>query len=120
MVNIKLGKPQTLTNNELRKNVNNTHSYYKLSIAYILPYAAYVTIANLFSRLDPGINYTIRIVTVSAVLFWGWRWYVPFRGPGNYLYSIVVGIIFGLVGTLFWVALLFPFSSPVVYRTKNE
>ena len=89
----------------------NTHSYYKLSIAYILPYAAYVTIANLFSGLDPGINYTIRIIAVSAILFWGWRWYVPFRGPGNCVYSIIFGIIFGLVGTLFWVALLFPFVT---------
>jgi len=89
----------------------NSQSYHKLAIAYILPYAAYVTIASLLSGLDPGINYTIRIGVVGAILIWGWRRYVPLRGPGNWIVSVVAGIIFGLLGILLWIALLFPFVT---------
>ena len=90
---------------------DNKYSYYKLALPYALPYVAYVIIANLFSGLDPGANYTIRVVVVSAILFWGWRSYVPFRGPGNSIYSIIIGIIFGIAGTLLWIALLSPFVT---------
>ena len=90
---------------------HNTHSNYKLLLPYILPYVAYVAIATLFSGLDVGINYTLRIVVVSGILFWGWRRYVPFRGPGSYPYSIGVGIVFGLAGTILWVAILSPFVT---------
>jgi len=88
---------------------DNKYSYYKLALPYALPYVAYVVIASLFSGLDSGVNYTIRVVVVSAILFWGWRSYVPFRGPGNSIYSIIIGIIFGIDGTLLWSALLSPF-----------
>ncbi len=101
------------------KTHHNPHSNYKLLLPYILPYVAYVTIANLFSGLDVGINYALRIVVVSGILFWGWRRYVPFRGPGNYLHSIGVGIIFGLAGTILWVALLSPFVTPGNMASDN-
>ena len=98
---------------------DNKHSYYKLALPYALPYVAYVIIANSFSGLDSGVNYTIRVVVVCAILFWGWRSYVPFRGPGNYVYSIIIGIIFGLAGTFLWVALLSPFVTPGNMASDN-
>lgn len=98
---------------------NSTDSNYKLLLPYVLPYVAYVLIANLFSSLDVGLNYALRIVVVSGILFWAWRRYVPFRGPGNYLYSIVIGIVFGLVGTILWVALLSPFVTPMKMASDN-
>jgi membrane protease YdiL (CAAX protease family) len=94
------------------KMSNSPHSNYKLLLPYVLPYVAYVAIANLFGSLDAGINYALRIVVVSGILFWGWRRYVPFRRPGNTLYSMGVGIILGLAGTIFWVMLLSPFVTP--------
>ena len=98
---------------------HNPHSNYKLLLPYVLPYVAYVVIATLLSGLDVGINYALRIVVVSGILFWSWRRYVPFRGPGNTVYSIILGVVFGLAGTILWVALLFPFVTSGKMASDN-
>ncbi len=89
-----------------------SYSNYQLLVPYVLPYAAYVSIASLFDFLEPGINYIFRIVAVTSLLLWAWRWYVPLRGPGNLLTSVFVGMIFGIVGIVLWIALLNPFVEP--------
>lgn len=90
----------------------STFSNYRLLVPYILPYFAYVVIASLFSRLAPEWNYLIRIFVLSITLYWAWRWYIPFCGPGNCVLSIIMGIIFGLIGTVLWIAFLLPFVEP--------
>ena len=84
----------------------------KLLMPYLLPYCAYVVIATLFGHMAPEWNYLLRIFIVSIALGWAWRWYVPLRGPKNYVASIFTGVIFGLVGTVLWVVCLFPFLKP--------
>ena len=84
-------------------------SNYRLLWPYVIPYVAYVVIAGLFGCLAPEWNYLIRIIVVTATLFWAWRWYVPFCGPKSCVLSIIIGIIFGIIGTALWVVCLLPF-----------
>ena len=95
-------------------------SNYRLLKPYILPYAAYVVIASLFSSLAPEWNYLIRILVVSITLYWAWRWYIPFCGPKNCVLSIITGILIGLIGTVLWVALLLPFVEPSAKEWETQ
>jgi membrane protease YdiL (CAAX protease family) len=86
----------------------------KLFIPYALPYGAFVLCGTLLSRLPPEIDYTVRIVAVTVLLFFFRNRYAPLRGAGNPLISCCVGVIAGLLGTVLWIALLAPFlRTPV-------
>ena len=84
-------------------------SNYSLLIPYVGPYFAYVLIASVFSGLPHFLNYSIRIIAVSSLMLYCWRWYIPFQGPKSILKSVLYGLIFGLAGTMFWIILLKPF-----------
>lgn len=81
-----------------------------LLLPYGLPYLAYVGIAAVGGDfLSKEINYILRLISVSLLLGWAWKWYVPVRGPKNPMGSIGYGIGFGLVGLLVWCLLMAPF-----------
>jgi CAAX prenyl protease-like protein len=98
-----------IKSNQKSKHEANSFSYYSLLIPYIGPYFAYVIIASLFDTLSPLLNYSIRIIVVSILLLWFWRWYAPFTGPRSTPKSVLYGIIFGIVGTILWIIMLMPF-----------
>jgi uncharacterized protein len=84
-----------------------------LFLPYLAPYFGYVLLASfLADRIAIEINYAVRLVVTTALLAWAWRWYVPLRGPKNQTASIIVGIVFGLVGCFVWVVLMMPFVDP--------
>lgn len=87
-------------------------SNFSLLVPYILPYVLYVGIASVFNWLGPEWNYLIRIAAVVIAICWAWRWYVPLSGPNNTFLSILTGVLFGLIGTFFWIVLLQPFLEP--------
>ncbi len=97
--------------NQKSKHKANSLSYYSLLIPYIGPYFAYVIIASLFDALSPLLNYSIRIIVVSILLLWFWRWYAPITGPKSTPISVLYGIIFGIVGTILWIMMLKPFAA---------
>lgn len=84
-------------------------SNYSLLMPYIGPYFAYVFIASIFSDLSPSLNYSIRIIVVTSLMLYFWRWYIPFRGPKSTTISVLYGIIVGSAGTIFWIIGLKPF-----------
>lgn len=84
---------------------------YRLLLPYAAPYFAYVGVATFLRALPSGWNYAVRIVAALVLLAWGWRWYVPLRGPRNPWASALWGALVGLVGTVVWVALLAPFVA---------
>ena len=45
----------------------------------------------------------------QPALGWGWRWYLPLRGPRSTPRSIAAGTLGGVGGTLLWLALKSPF-----------
>jgi uncharacterized protein len=84
----------------------------QLLLPYSAPYLAYVGIASISSEILPmEANYALRIITVTLLLVWAWRWYCPLRGPHSALGSILVGSGAGLLGLLLWLAFLFPFVT---------
>ena len=86
----------------------------QLILPYAAPYLTYVGIASIPEAVLPmEISYPLRIVVVSLLLAWGWRWYCPIRGPRSRVGSMSLGAIAGLVGFALWVGLLRPFTSPV-------
>ena len=95
--------------NHKSKHEVSSYSYYDLLIPYVCPYFAYVLIASLLDGLSPLLNYSIRIIAVSILLLWFWRWYVPFTGPKSTPKSVLYGMIFGTVGTILWIITLKPF-----------
>ncbi|MBU1196588.1 MAG: CPBP family intramembrane metalloprotease [Proteobacteria bacterium] len=81
-----------------------------LLLPYAIPYLAYVAIVSLGGdRLSSQIIYILEICIVPGLLYWAWKWYVPFTGPEKITGSIVWGIIFGLAGLAIWCVLLAPF-----------
>jgi membrane protease YdiL (CAAX protease family) len=90
---------------------DNFYSNYSLLVPYIAPYLAYVAIASLFSGLSPVLNYSIRIIVVSLLLWWFRRWYIPITGSKSKIISIIVGIIFGIIGAILWILMLKPFVN---------
>jgi membrane protease YdiL (CAAX protease family) len=84
----------------------------RLLLPYAAPYFAYVGIASLFAgHLSVELNYALRLLVVSGLIVWVWRWYVPLKGPKSPLASVAIGTFAGLVGVVFWVALLWPFAA---------
>ena len=90
-----------------------SYSNHRLFVPYVLPYAAYVGIANLFGFLEPSLNYAIRILVIPLILLWAWPWYAPFRGPGNTAISVLVGVVFGIGGIMLWIVFMCPFVEPM-------
>jgi CAAX prenyl protease-like protein len=85
---------------------------HRLILPYAAPYFAYVGIATLFQGLPNAWDYALRIVVVSALMAWTWRWIVPLTGPKNSAVSIASGVAAGLLGTVLWVAALAPLADP--------
>ena len=82
---------------------------YRLILPYSAPYFAYVGIASLLSGIPAEWNYLLRIIVVSSLIIWAWRWYIPLVGPKRQSVSIIYGIVFGIGGTILWIILLMPF-----------
>lgn len=92
-----------------KKTISNR----QLILPYAAPYFAYVGIASLHSpHLSVEANYLLRLITVSILLFWAWRWHCSLRGPNSPFVSILVGAGAGLIGMILWIALLSPFVKP--------
>lgn len=85
-------------------------SNYSLLVPYAAPYAAYVLIASLGDGLPKEINYPIRLVVVTAILAWAWRWYIPLAGPKDVRFSVAYGAAYGVVGLALWIVLTAPFA----------
>jgi membrane protease YdiL (CAAX protease family) len=85
---------------------------HRLLVPYAAPYFAYVLIATVAERFVPmEVNYLLRIVIVSATLFWAKQWFFSFKGPKSPVTSIFVGILAGIAGLILWIELLTPFVS---------
>lgn len=81
-----------------------------LLLPYAIPYLAYVAIVSLGQdRLSRQVIYVLELCVVPLLLYWAWKWFVPFTGPKKIMGSVFWGIIFGLAGLLIWCGLLAPF-----------
>jgi CAAX prenyl protease-like protein len=100
--------PAEISNPERPEAVH--FSNFSLLVPYFAPYSAYVVIAGFGESLPQAVNYAVRLVVVTAVLFWAWRWYIPLTGPKNALGSICYGSICGIAGMAAWVLLTAPFA----------
>ncbi len=81
-----------------------------LILAYALPYLVYVALGEILGRFAAReVVYLIRLVVVSGLVYWAFRWYVPVTGPKNMFVSLIYGIIFGVLGLVLWCALCAPF-----------
>ncbi len=81
-----------------------------LIVPYFAPFFAYVSIASIpASYISIEVNYILRIIIVTLLLVWAWRWYIPIRGPQSPLVSIGFGIGAGLLGAFIWIVFLSPF-----------
>lgn len=93
-----------------------------LLLPYAVPYFAYVGIASLGQdRLPVEINYILKIIIVSCLLYWAWKWYAPVTGPKKPIGSILYGIVFGIAGLVIWCLCMAPFidySSDPWTRTE--
>lgn len=85
----------------------------RLLFPYAAPYFAYVLIASLLGDIvSEELNYILRILAATGLLFWARHWYIPLSGTKTVLSSLVSGTVFGLAGCLLWVVLLTPFTDP--------
>ncbi len=83
-----------------------------LIIPYAAPYFAYVGLASFFhNKIPVEFNYGLKLIIVSGLLVWGWRWYVPITGPKGRAGSWVLGTVAGVVGLVLWIALYAPFAG---------
>jgi membrane protease YdiL (CAAX protease family) len=81
-----------------------------LALPYFLPYFAYVGIASLLgNKVSMELNYLLRILVVTPLIVWVWKWFMPFSSPGKKIMSVLWGIGTGLVGFALWCLLLAPF-----------
>ena len=81
-----------------------------LVLPYFLPYFAYVGIASLFgSRISMELNYLLRILVVTPLIAWAWKWFMPLSFPEKRVMSVLWGMAVGLAGFLLWCMLLVPF-----------
>jgi len=77
---------------------------------YVAPYFAYVLVVSIPATLLPKpATYALAIAASGAALAYGWRWYLPLRGPGSPIVSVLVGVIAGVIGTALWVWIKAPF-----------
>ncbi len=85
-----------------------------LILAYVLPYFVYVGIGEILGRwAGKDVIYVIRLMAVSGMLYWAFRWYVPVTGPKNIFVSLVCGCFFGVLGLILWWVLCAPFTHGV-------
>lgn len=81
-----------------------------LLIPYAVPYFAFVAIVIVGSKIfSKQVTYALVLCIVPLILYWAWKWYVPFTGPKKNIGSILWGIVFGLAGLAIWCVLLVPF-----------
>lgn len=83
----------------------------RLILPYAAPYFAYVFIASAFEHQPVESNYLIRLIVVSLLIAWAWKWYFPVTGPRSALGSVAMGMMTGFAGFLLWILLLVPFVS---------
>lgn len=77
---------------------------------YVLPYFAYVGVLSFpESVLPKPAAYAVATIACAAALAYGWRWYLPLRGPGSPAVSVLAGIAAGVFGTALWVVIKAPF-----------
>lgn len=82
----------------------------ELMLPYFAPYFAYVGIASMLGDIiSIELNYLFRIIVVTPLIFWAWKWYVPISIDGQRFLSIVWGFGAGLAGCVLWCLLLAPF-----------
>ena len=83
----------------------------ELFLPYVVPYLVYVGLASLPSEwLSPVWSYTLRILATGVAIGWAWRRYAPFRGSGSIAASAGIGVAAGLLGTILWIGLVWPFA----------
>ena len=83
-----------------------------LILPYFIPYFAYVGIASLFGdRISIELNYLLRILIVTPLIVWAWRWFIPLSLADRRVMSVMWGIAVGLVGFVLWCLLLAPFIN---------
>jgi len=88
-------------------------SNYSLLFTYVAPYFAYVLMLMLPEALVPRAwAYGLAMAASTIGLAWGWRWYVPLRGPRSPLGSAAAGLVAGVAGTALWLAIKAPFYAP--------
>ncbi len=81
-----------------------------LILPYVAPYFVYVLFASLFERhLSIELNYVLRLIFSTGLVVWGWRWYIPIRGPKPPFISAIIGIVAGTIGAIIWILFLSPF-----------
>lgn len=81
-----------------------------LLLPYAIPYLAYVAIVSIGQNFFPNlVIYVLELCIVPLLLYWAWKWYVPFTGPEKMMGSVFWGIAFGIAGFLIWCVLLAPF-----------
>ncbi len=84
----------------------------KLILPYAAPFLAYVFIASAFGDiLSIEVNYIIRLILVTSLLTWAWKWYVPIKGPESPFLSVLIGVVAGLIGLILWLLILTPFTD---------
>ncbi len=83
-----------------------------LIIPYAAPYFAYVGLASFFhNKIPVEINYVLKMVIVTGLLIWAWKWYFPVTGPKNKWVSCLYGVGFGILGLVLWIAGYQPFAG---------
>ena len=83
-----------------------------LIIPFAAPYFAYVGLASFFhNKIPVEINYVLKLIIVTGLLVWAWRWYIPITGPKNKLMSCLWGFVFGVIGLVLWIACYGPFAG---------
>ncbi|WDP90788.1 MAG: CPBP family intramembrane metalloprotease [Desulfobacter sp.] len=83
-----------------------------LIIPYAAPYFAYVGLSSFFhNKIPVEINYVLKLIIVTGLLIWAWRWYFPVAGPKNRWGSVGYGVVFGVVGLVLWVVCYQPFAG---------
>ncbi len=83
-----------------------------LMIPYIAPYFAYVALASFFhNRIPEEINYVLKMIIVTGLLVWAWKWYFPITGPKDRRGSIIYGCVFGIIGLVLWIVCYQPFAG---------
>ena len=84
-----------------------------LLLPWFAPYFAYVGIASLFGDvISIEMNYLLRIIVVTPLIVWAWKWYVPLSISGRRKVSVIWGVIAGLGGCVLWCLFLAPFVDP--------
>jgi uncharacterized protein len=92
-------------------NISHKSTNKDLLLPYLAPYLAYVAIAStLENQLTHEWSYAVRLLAVPALLAWSWKRYAPLVGPRNPVMSVMFGLSAGLLGTVLWILLLYPFA----------